>query len=254
MLAHGDKTARDAFRVNLREDTPLPVGSTQELDPGDILEVRDVAEAIARAEQIVAAPRSSRPRDIFDALARPTDDAVGPATPAPARITPIPAPPSSPLPTVLPPVAVAPAVTSTVRLPRIEVPEEDAYFHPVGGRIRTLADATLDGYRPEPTLLVRARVRRTRFAWIAAAVLVALAGLAVAALFASARPSAPTANAAPPPPTTTEPSAPTKVSASPRARQTAAPAKPTAAPEAPSVPVFDVKSLPTASTNGRRTR
>ena len=78
MISDGDSVARNAFRVALLtarpDDTPLPVNTTQELDPNDILEVRDMAEAIARAEQIVAAPRSSGPSllrvegDIFESL------------------------------------------------------------------------------------------------------------------------------------------------------------------------------------------
>ena len=103
MIADGDNAARNAFRVALLtaspEETPLPVSSTQELDPGDILEVRDMAEAIARAEQMVAAPRSSRassrsdrrrnaaPVDMFETLGRRlTDDTAGPATPAPLTV------------------------------------------------------------------------------------------------------------------------------------------------------------------------
>src|SRR4051812_30822988 len=64
MIAGGDRVARNAVRVGLltasADETPLPVHTRQELDAGDILEVRDMAEAIARAEQMVAASRSSQ--------------------------------------------------------------------------------------------------------------------------------------------------------------------------------------------------
>ena len=100
MISDGDSVAKNAFRVALlaapsAEDTPSPANRTQELDPNDILEVRDMAEAIARAEQIVSAPRSSRPSppssrrnvgesDLFESLGRrPTDDTAGPAAAAP---------------------------------------------------------------------------------------------------------------------------------------------------------------------------
>jgi hypothetical protein len=169
MLARGDKAARHAFRTGLREEsTPLPLISTLELDAHDILEVQDVADAIARAEQLVPAPRSSRPRtfDIFEALGkRPTDDAVGPATPAPPRI-------DTPLP---PPLATAPRVV----IPPAP-PSDDAFYQPAG-RVRTLADATLDGGLP-PAFLVEAQSRRRRFAVVAVAILVPLAAIALVAL------------------------------------------------------------------------
>ena len=200
MLADGDSVARNAFRVGLRIDTPLPVtrdgAATQELDPSDILEVADMAEAIARAEKIVAA-RSSRRLvavgpDIFESLGRPvealaapemraTDDTAGPARAAPP-LTPIP-PPMAPVslaprfitipaarPPALPAEAVAAAPVQTAR-------EEDAFYHPMG-RMRSLADATLNGYRPEPTLLVRAASRRKRFSWVFVALLLPLVVLA----------------------------------------------------------------------------
>lgn len=202
--------ARNAFRIGLRTDTPIPTaGTTQELDPNDILEVRDMAEAIARAELMVAAPRSSRPSDLahaapastpsltdmFEALghgstalrkrrARATDDAVGPATPAPPPGIPTPVPPRLvAMPSAAAMASVPPAAPSAGAL--VGAPEEDAYYHPAG-RIRSLADATLDGYRPEPTLLVRAAGRRKRFSWLFVAALLPLLVLAAIAVFANA--------------------------------------------------------------------
>lgn len=205
--------ARNAFRVGLRQDTPLPIhaihgplgarptllqslqssapsapsapgtaGTTQELDPNDILEVQDMAAAIARAERLLASPgatptgRTGRP-DIFEALGRrATDDTSGPATPAP---------PYAALPTPIPP-APTPTPPRYVTMPSaFSSAEDDAFYHPVG-RMRSLADVTLDGYRPEPTLLVRAASRRKRFSWIMAAVLLPLLVLAGIAMFASA--------------------------------------------------------------------
>jgi hypothetical protein len=45
--------------------------------------------------------------------------------------------------------------------------EDDAYFHP-GGRVRLIADAnaTLDGWRPEPTIVIRRVRARTRRSWL----------------------------------------------------------------------------------------
>jgi hypothetical protein len=187
MIAEGDSVARNAFRVGLRQDTPLPTAaSTQELDPSDILEVRDMAEAIARAEKIVAAPRSSRPRgpDIFEALGRPTDDTAGPATAAPPRQTPVPPPPAPSVPRFIAMPAVAPAPVPASQQAISAAPsrsEDDAYFQPAG-RMRNFADVTLDGYRPEPTLLLRAASRRKRYSWVLLAALlplIALAGFAI---------------------------------------------------------------------------
>jgi hypothetical protein len=197
MLADGDSVARNAFRVGLRIDTPLPVtaAATQELDPSDILEVADMAEAIARAEKIVAA-RSSRQLlvagpDIFDALGTPspqlphaspstpraTDDTAGPATAAPP-LTPIP-PPMVPVAQRFITIPAAPALPAAA--PVQTAREDDAFYHPVG-RMRSLADATLDGYRPEPTLLVRAASRRKQFSWVFLALLLPLVVLAAFAI------------------------------------------------------------------------
>ncbi|MDB4941667.1 MAG: hypothetical protein JWP97_1201 [Labilithrix sp.] len=235
MISDADSAARNAFRVALltphAQETPLPLTGTQELDPGDILEVREMAEIIARAEQIVAAPRSSRvllpasppsspygasgrrggddrspdSTDIFDALVRRrTDDTSGPATPAPSAVlttllgvgqprletqTPIPTAPTAPTPRAAPRAIAASSLVFTV--PAVE---EDAFYAP-GGRVRSLADVTLDGYRPEPTLLVRAQARRKRFTWLMAAALLPVAVLAAIAVFG--RPDAASAVRAP---------------------------------------------------------
>jgi hypothetical protein len=163
MIAPFDQQARDAFRVGLREEPSRP-NATQELDPNDILEVQDVAQALARVEERLRPRRSDL--DVFDSLVgrRATDDAAGPARHSPVRPTPIPPRPPASTPPPLPPR-----------------PEDDAYFHPMG-RIRTLADVTLEGYRPEPTILLRLRQRRSKLSWVVAAVLVPFAVLGVGAL------------------------------------------------------------------------
>lgn len=282
--------ARNAFRVGLR-DTPLPVATaaaTQELDPGDILEVQDMAEAIARAEQMVAAPRSSpaaaMARDIFDSLVdrsaprattasrseqaaspyatgRATDDTAGPATPAPSYAALgalIGAPPRSEFSSSATPFTPPPPRYVTMPVPPSSgalSPDDDAYYHPAG-RIRSLADATLEGYRPEPTLLVRAASRRKRFSGLLLAALlplVVLAGFAISSSIDVAGPAnAPatvTLKASPAAPVrgktalaTT--SAGSKVAvASPETALTSSPA----APSSPrGTPVFDVNSLPSA--------
>ena len=269
--------ARNAFRVGLREDTPLPfarhsAGATQELDPSDILEVQDMAAAIARAEKLVLSPpRSaqtllpaaspSSPGDIFESLGRrATDDTAGPATPAPAGLlTPTPVPPAY---ASAPAAAAAPAAaTSTPRyLTMPSAPtalEDDAFYHPLG-RMRSLADQTLDGYRPEPTLLVRAASRRRRFSWLFVAALLPLLALAAVAFFASTDASSGSAIASSP--RTPSVSAPSKLplattSATSRAKLTTA-AEPAAlaapATTAATMPVFDVNSLPTAGARTKR--
>ncbi len=259
-----DQRVRDAFRATLQsEASSASILGTQEIDAADVLEVTDLANAIARAEEVIRA-RSSRvlvptpdssPRqeDIFDKLvaATPdgerapvedtnaTDDTVGPAvhvpyrpTPLPPRTsniplppgvlrpatllrapddvlaTPIPAAPNTPrssaaaarlpLPAHAPsalaadeearaPVSpvvspVAPSATATIppaaRTAPILILDEDAFYHPAG-RIRTLADVTLDGYRPEPTLMLRLRARRQSLTWTVAAVIAVLALFAI---------------------------------------------------------------------------
>lgn len=257
MIADGDSAARNAFRVALLtpapDETPLPVNVTQELDPGDILEVRDMAEAIARAEQIVAAPRSSsRPvarrhaqapasssADLFESLGRrPTDDTSGPATPAPVGI----ARPITPM--ALTPIPATPVSAMVLSLPNaipvIAQTEDDAYFQPAG-RIRSLADATLDGYRPEPTLLLRAARRRRSFSWVFGALLLPLVALAAYAITSHQDTPAPTVG------TTTIATATLVAKVTPPAEPKAT--QPAAVESKPSVPVFDVNSLPTAGTS-----
>ena len=266
MISERDVNPRTAAQMRIRaalltphaEETPLPVASrTQELDPGDILEVRDMAEVIARAEQIVTAPRSSRSvgraetTDIFDALVRrpsanaflrmPTDDAAGPATPAPhASISTLPPPPHIAQPVVLPPIAAS-SLVLTVPV----ATEDDAYYTP-GGRVRSLADVTLDGYRPEPTLLVRARARRKGLSWLAIGVLLPILGIAAIAFFGRQE----TATAAT---STTTIATATMPVAKPAITVAAPPAAAMPAPKPiaitkprAGVPTFDVNSLPTA--------
>lgn len=182
----GDDVARSAFRVSLREQPSSPSLATQELDPSDILEVHDVAEAIARAEALVRTPvpRSRPSLDLFEDLGRrrPTDDAVGPATPATGRITTVPPPPQQTAAEAVPALPLPPVFhIPTFVPPAAGSPEDDAYFHP-GGRIRGFGEMTLDGYRPEATLLVRLRQRRTRFTWWIAGALVLLTAFATAAV------------------------------------------------------------------------
>jgi len=266
MLADGDSVARNAFRVGLRIDTPLPVSAaaTQELDPSDILEVADMAEAIARAEKIVAARSSrqlvaqpSRP-DIFDTLGQPadgrpsvearevgeavearesraTDDTAGPATAAP---------PSTPIP---PPMAIAQRFITIPAAPRTPPPvptarEEDAFYHPVG-RMRSLADATLDGYRPEPTMLVRAASRRKRFSWVFLALLLPLVVLAAFAISANID-AAPESVAKRSPAVATNGRTPIATTAAALKTMPAATTAPASGVK--TAPVFDVNSLPSA--------
>ena len=220
-----------------------------------------MAAAIARAEMILASPIPPRTTgsvagafrtDIFETLGRrATDDTAGPATPAPPYAT---------LPTPIPP-ALTPSTPRYVTMPSAS--EDDAFFHPIG-RMRSLADVTLDGYRPEPTLLVRAASRRKRFSWIMVAALLPLMALAAIAGFASTE--GPESSARSTTTTTTTTSAAALMRA--RAPATAATARTplatssaltkapavragrtdgevtTAAPPAAGPPVFDVNSLP----------
>lgn len=266
IIADGDSAARNAFRVALLtatpDETPLPVNRTQELDPSDILEVRDMAEAIARAEQLVAAPRTARPSsrrhvhaaDMFETLGRLTDDTAGPATPAPMQAR-----------EAVPhhdQHAASAVVLSVARpvTPVLPVTEDDAYFHPAG-RMRNFADSTLEGYRPEPTMLLRAQARRKSFSWILGAVLLPIMVLlAVIAIMGRADDRAPatstttiatatlvrTAAAQPPSP----PRA-TAVSVSPPAPPIVTSQKTAESPRS-SVPVFDVNSLPSAGKSRSR--
>jgi hypothetical protein len=278
LIADGDSAARHAFRVGLQTDTPLPTapranaGATQELDPNDILEVQDIAEAIARAEKLVAAPRSSRPAgvapiatiasigrpavteaeaeriagpslaDMFDALGHPphprrlTDDTIGAATPAPPPGIPTPVPPRY----LAMPSAAPISKSSTRSFTSItSSDEDDAYYQPAG-RIRSLADMTLDGYRPEPTLLVRAAGRRKRFSWIFLAILLPLVVLAAIAIFASA--DAPSSYSSPASVAGAKVAASVHASTKSTLETTSATSKSVA-----SATVFDVNSLPSAS-------
>ena len=268
--ADGDSVARNAFRLALLtaapNETPLPVNSTVELDPSDILEVRDMAEAIARAEQIVAAPRSSSPflrsnsGDLFESLGRrPTDDTAGPASPVPAALLANAA--------IARPITPAAFVSArkiedlVLSLPVVSpATEEDAYYHPAG-RIRSLADVTLDGYRPEPTLLLRARGRRRSFTWVLGAALipvVALAAMAILGRFENAAPATSTTTIAtatmvvnaPPPAKPASPSIPSIAQAPVRLTPPATPTQ--AADPHGGVPVFDVNSLPAAGSRDKR--
>lgn len=264
MIAGGDDVARSAFWVSLREQPSSPSLVTQELDPADILEVRDVAEAIARAEALVRTPvpfanaKPSSSRDLFEELgtraerSRPTDDAVGPATPAAPRVSTVPPPPA---PEAISSAAAeqpepsAPAVRAAAPAPILHVPtavpgpEDDAYFHP-GGRIRGFADVTLDGYRPESTLLVRLRQRRSRLVWVVAGALVLLSTFSAAALVTPA-PLVEVARSAPQGSRSRE--APTRVTfASSRAKLARLDAVSPSPPRTAGVPMFDVKNLPRA--------
>jgi hypothetical protein len=290
LISDGDSVARNAFRVGLRTDTPLPVaaavggpaaratltlapggsaGITQELDPNDILEVQDMAAAIARAEMILASPTPPRTiasasatasatrTDIFETLGRrATDDTAGPATPAPPYAyaslpTPIPIPP-----------ALTPSAPRYLTMPSAS--EDDAFYQP-SPRMRSLADVTLDGYRPEPTLLVRAASRRKRFSWLMVAALLPLMTLAAIAGFAST--AGPESSARTTTTTTTSAATMARMARAPSTAATArtplatssalskAPSRrttatttdvATAAPPAAGPPVFDVNSLPTA--------
>ncbi len=279
-----DHRVRDAFRATLLDEPSSAVLlGTQEIDAADVLEVSDLANAIARAEEVLRA-RSSRAvadigvatkdseRDIFDALLG-TDDAVGPAvhvpylpTPLPPRGEPLPPPPGVNAPPTLlrAPEAFTP-IPVTPRVPNVEpshfataipdgvvvppaprtapilVLDEDAFYHPAG-RIRTIADATLDGFRPEPTLVVRLRERRTTLSWL---VLLVLAPVVLVALFAAAMTlgRASVTSVDKPQPVGTATILPAEVAPPPV--KAAAPV-PAPVKVEPAVPVFDVNSLKSA--------
>lgn len=320
-----DHQVRNAFRATLLDEpSSAHLLGTQELDAADVLEVTDLAHAIAKAEEVIRArssrvlmagpdssadqthqaKRSDESGDIFDKLLGAgkrvaaekavasddaTDDAMGPAvhaptlpTPLPPRVAQIPLPPgvsrpatllrgpemTTPIPisgmsaaaTPIPAPPRAPAFVSadgTQPLAAVAIPpaartapililDEDAFYHPAG-RIRSLADATLDGYRPEPTLLVRLRQRRHTLSKV---VLLVLAPLTLLALFAVAvgigRASAehasaeheaqptPAQPAATTPAATTPPKAEAKIAAAEPTVQVAAPApEPTVKAAAP---------------------
>src|SRR5689334_19701017 len=143
MISGGDESAKNAFRAYLRDDSSqLSIISTEEMSPGDVLEVKNLADAIERAERVMR--ESSRPRDMFaelggdtppplpaTAATAATDDASGPAVYKAPILTPIPPP-------------LAPMVTATAPLPILMVPnvEDDAFMQPAG-RMRHFADETL---------------------------------------------------------------------------------------------------------------
>ena len=354
-----DHQVRNAFRATLLDEpSSAHLLGTQELDAADVLEVTDLAHAIAKAEEVIrarssrvlmAGPDSSADQthqttrtdesgDIFDKLLGAgkrvaaekhvasddaTDDAMGPAvhaptlpTPLPPRVAQIPLPPgvtrpatllrgpemtATPIPitgrsaaeTPIPAPPRAPAfgtADKTQPLAAVAIPpaartapililDEDAFYHPAG-RIRSLADATLDGYRPEPTLLVRLRQRRHALSKV---VLLVLAPLTLLALFAvavgigrasaehtsaeheaqptPAQPAAttppkaeakiatpePTVKAAPPAPEPTVKAAPTTPAPEPTVKAAPPAPEPTVKAAAPAstdeIPVFDVNSL-----------
>jgi hypothetical protein len=226
MISGGDESARNAFRAYLRDDSSqLSLVSTEEMSPGDVLEVKNLADAIERAERVMR--ESSRPRDMFAELGGeggqvPTDDASGPAVYAKPTFTPVP-PPAATTPT--------PAPITTLRLPIIMVPnEEDAFLQPAG-RMRHFAEETLDGYRPESTMQIRAGARRKTATMIAGAFFAVLALALGAGVVISCLPAKFEAK-------------PTVVTA------TASPAKPADAPKTetatPTVKTLNVNDLPSA--------
>lgn len=232
MIARGDKSARDAFRAGLRSDTPIPLPpvSTEELDAIDILEVGDVAEAIARAESTRRLPSAQSGPDIFDVLATPRPIPTPLAPRSTKRLDAVPTDDLS-----------GPALPATLDLIALA---DDAFYHP-GGRVRSLADVTLDGYRPEPTMLVRIRERRTRASWLVVALLLPLTALAVGAILSIAG-EADTTRAQPqqsPAATTTTAHVATPAKAEPKKAELK---KAEPKPATVDVPSFDVKSLPPA--------
>lgn len=232
MISGGDESARNAFRAYLRdESSQRGLVTTEEMTAADVLEVKNLADAIARAEEAMRAPRSSK-RDMFAELAAATDDASGPAVFAAARPTPVPPPPPAVVTAAAAPAAAPPA---PITQPLLLVPnEEDAFLQPAG-RMRSFADETLDGYRPLATLELRIRARRHTASWVVGGVLAVLAVLVVVALVvgrATKEPVAPAPVALAPPPAVV-----TTTTATPKA------AEPTVAP---AMPVMDVRSLPPA--------
>jgi hypothetical protein len=225
MISGGDESAKNAFRAYLRDESSVSIVSTEEMSPGDVLEVKNLADAIERAERVLR--ESSRPRDMFAELGGdtplpiPTDDASGPALYAKPILTPVPPPLATPVPV---------PVVATQRLPILLLPnEEDAFMQPAG-RMRHFADETLDGYRPDSTMELRVGARRKTASIVIGAILGALlvalgAGAVMACMPAKfeAKPTTITSNAEPP-----------KKAESP---------KPEAAP---AVPTMNVKDLPSA--------
>lgn len=229
MISGGDESARNAFRANLQDDSQLSILSTEEMSPGDVLEVKNLADAIERAERLLR--ESSRPRDMFAELGgdmstplpiardSATDDASGPAIYARPTFTPVPpAAESTPLP---PPMPAQP-------LPILMIPttEEDAFLQPAG-RMRHFADETLEGYRPDSTMQIRAGGRRKTATIVIGAVLGMLAIALGAGVVVSSLPAKFEAK-------------PVVITSSPKKAEEAKTA------DAPSVPTMNVKDLPSA--------
>jgi hypothetical protein len=182
MISGGDESARNAFRAILRDDapsaegsSPLSISSTEEMSAGDVLEVKNLADAIERAERVLR--ESSRPRDMFADLGGdtplpiPTDDASGPAVYAKPTFTPVPPAAATPL----PPLPAAPLSTQPLPILMVTLPaDEDAFLQPAG-RMRHFAEETLDGYRPDSTMQVRAGARRKAATVVLGAILGVLA-------------------------------------------------------------------------------
>jgi hypothetical protein len=145
------------------------------------------------------------------------------------------------------PLLAVASIPPGARTAPILILDEDAFYHPAG-RIRTLADVTLDGYRPEPTLMLRLRQRRQSFTWFVAAI---VGGLALFAIFAVAVGFGRASVEAPEPSTVSAPraQAPKLETTAETTKAETTPARGTgAAPTAtaPDVPVFDVNSLKNA--------
>lgn len=168
-------------------------------------------------------------RDLDKRSAADIADVAPTPIPAPATQTPAPAPSAS----SLPPAA---------RTAPILILDEDAFYHPAG-RIRGFADVTLESYRPEPTVMVRLRQRRSTLAWVVIAVLVPLAlfALFVLSVTVGSRVSVsePAATAA-----TARTVQPARVEKATPATVAPTPSPTVVTSSSPVVPVFDVNNLP----------
>ncbi|GEM_PF-2431931 len=287
LIAGADTRVRNAFRATLRDEpSTASLISTAELAPCDVLEVEDLTQAIARAEEVIreraSRPRLSTPgapstaRDIFDALV--TDDCIGPAvhapyvpTPVPPRATPTPPPALAPLPTPVPPplTPVPPAALARDRAFTIPPPPNDAPSevhvppaaptlpmhlldagaqHGVAGEVWGAADVAFE--RARPSIWARLRERKVLWASLAFVILVPLTLLSVFAVGVGIGRARAAREAAL---TTLTAPRPLEQPAVPAASvpQSTAAAQPTTAPTlqtdpAAEVPVLDVKSLKTA--------
>jgi hypothetical protein len=264
LIVGADPRVRNAFRATLRDEpSTASLISTAELDPADVLEVGDLARAIARAEQVIrerasaprlstpAAPSSSGTRDIFDALV--TDDCIGPALHAPYIPTPIPPPPTPALARNRASTIPPPPPNGTLRLPELHVPpaprtapllviDERAFYH------FAHSAGTFQDHAPARSPWACLGERKVLL-WVAVAVITPLmllslfvVGVQLGRARAAREASIPATMAAPR--TTAEvPTAPAATVPRPKAA-----AQPTAAPtaESPGVPVLDVRSLKSA--------